>query len=290
VAAGVEQRTSSLPLNDEKMATRVKLMNSHPAEPDRLFEVFHENTKHFWSESTDTGERIGRYLNAERSIRETASNYKVYRLLPRIELPAAEPLPQPLSTAMAGRVSVRRFGGEPVTLQALSNLLYHSLACNRQAFSVKVKDVTVRFRSYPSGGGLYPVEMYPILLHVAGVPRAVTHYDPVNHRLNVINGDVDPAAFAQALVSNDGIAESAAFAVFMSGVFERTVVKYGDRGYRLCLLEAGHAAQNICLSAVSQGLGTLAYAGYDDDAVAQWLDIDGLNEAVVHAVFGGHPA
>lgn len=271
------------------MNARVKLMNSQPADLDRLYEVFHENTKHFWSQNLEVGERIGRYLHTERSIRETATNYKTYRLLPRINLPAAEALPTPLSTALADRISVRDFRREQVSLQTLSNLLHHAFACNREAESVRFRDITLRFRSYPSGGGLYPVEIYPVLLNVANAPLAVTHYDPVNHRLSVIRDSLDLDEFGKAFLGDNRIVKTAAFLIVFTCIFERTTVKYGDRGYRLCLLEAGHAAQNVCLTATSQELGTLTYGGYDDDAVARWLGVDGLSEAVVHAVFGGRP-
>lgn len=269
------------------MNTRITLVNAAPVEPERLHEVFHANTKHVWCQSQENAERINRYLHTERAIRETSANVKTYRLLPRIQLPAAGPIPMALSDALARRVSARQFQPASLPLQAVSTLLLHALACNRDAESSQVPGTMLHLRSYPSGGGLYPVEIYPVLLNVADAPRTVSHYDPVHHQLSMLRDIPDLDQFSNILLGDPGVVETAALLLVFTSIFERSVVKYGDRGYRLCLLEAGHAAQNVCLCAAAMGLGSLVYGGFHDDAAAEWLGVDGLNEAVVHAVFVG---
>jgi SagB-type dehydrogenase family enzyme len=269
------------------MNMRVKLVNGAPTEPDRLHEVFHANTKHVWSQSQENAERILRYLNTERAIRETSANHKVYRLLPQIELPLATALHMPVSDTLARRVSTRQFQPAALPLQQVSTLLQHALACNRDAESTQVPGAMLHLRSYPSGGGLYPLEVYPVLLDVAGAPRAVSHYDPVHHRLTVLRDISDLQTFSDVCLGDKGLVETASLLLLFTSIFERSTVKYGDRGYRLCLIEAGHAAQNVCLCAAAMGLGSLVYGGFHDDTAADWLGVDGLGEAVVHAVFVG---
>jgi SagB-type dehydrogenase family enzyme len=272
------------------MPPTVKLKNSEPTENDRLYEIFHENTKHRWSRNLETSDKIGRYLSQASSIQETASNYKRYRLAATLALPKPQPLDMSVSTALERRVSVRKFAELSLTVQQLSNLLFHGAACTRSATSDIVSGLDLRFRSYPSGGGLYPVEIYPVLLRIDGRPAAVTHYDPLHHRLSILNESLALEQLALAFVSVDALLQTCSVLVFMTAVFERSTVKYGDRGYRLSLLEAGHLAQNLCLTAAAQGLGSLTHAGYDDDVAARWLGVDGLNEAIIHSLFVGHPA
>jgi SagB-type dehydrogenase family enzyme len=62
------------------------------------------------------------------------------------------------------------------------------------------------------------------------------------------------------------VREAAADIVILA-VYERTTVKYGDRGIRYVHLEAGHAAQNVCLQATALGLGTVTVGAFYDDEV-----------------------
>ena len=52
--------------------------------------------------------------------------------------------------------------------------------------------------------------------------------------------------------------------IIITGVLDRTRIKYKDRGYRYVLLEAGHMSQNICLLATELGLSSCALGGYID--------------------------
>jgi SagB-type dehydrogenase family enzyme len=69
----------------------------------------------------------------------------------------------------------------------------------------------------------------------------------------------------------------------MSAVFERTMNKYGEFGYRLILQESGHICQNFYLTATSMGLGGCGLGGVEDKLANKLLDIDGINEASVYA-------
>ncbi|UCC39958.1 MAG: SagB/ThcOx family dehydrogenase [Candidatus Aminicenantes bacterium] len=62
------------------------------------------------------------------------------------------------------------------------------------------------------------------------------------------------------------------FNVF-SAVYDRTTQKYGDRGIRYVHMEAGHAAQNVYLQAVSLNLGTGVVGAFKDDEVRSILNM-----------------
>ncbi len=78
-------------------------------------------------------------------------------------------------------------------------------------------------------------------------------------------------------------ADGAAF-VAVTAVFWRSRFKYGQRGYRFALLEAGHAVQNLLLVATGLGLTALPLGGYYDGAVDHLLGVDGVDESTVYLV------
>ena len=59
----------------------------------------------------------------------------------------------------------------------------------------------------------------------------------------------------------------AALVLVLSGVYERTTAKYGERGIRYVHMEAGHAAQNVYLQAVPLQLETVAIGAFQDEEV-----------------------
>jgi len=81
--------------------------------------------------------------------------------------------------------------------------------------------------------------------------------------------------------------EHANLLLVIAAVFERTLIKYGPRGYRYVLLEAGHAAQNVCLGAVESGLAAVCLGGFDDGAMNRAVGLDGRQEAAVYCLAVG---
>jgi SagB-type dehydrogenase family enzyme len=77
--------------------------------------------------------------------------------------------------------------------------------------------------------------------------------------------------------------------VFLSAVFDRTLHKYGPRGYRYILFEAGHVAQNACLLATERGLASLCVGGFIDARVNRLLELDPRVEGTIYCVAIGHP-
>ena len=82
--------------------------------------------------------------------------------------------------------------------------------------------------------------------------------------------------------------EAAALFVF-AAVYSRTMRKYGDRAERYVKFEAGHAAQNLLLQAVSLGLGAVPIGAFDDDQVQAILGLPSDHEPL-YLVPVGHPA
>ncbi|MDO8566517.1 MAG: SagB/ThcOx family dehydrogenase [Candidatus Moranbacteria bacterium] len=210
--------------------------------------------------------------------------YKEYPRFERIFLPNK---PEPrftqaeLAQVVNERYSSRSFTGGPLTLSQLSTLLRYSCGIVRSDGSDKVR------RAQPSGGGRYPLEIYPIVFQGnQDVPEGVYHYNVREHALETLWQRKFSKSEVLSLFSYEWTAE-ASVAVIITAVFERNQRKYGERGYRYMLLEAGHVGQNIHLVSQALGLGCCALGGTHDQALETLLDIDGVTESVVHELIVG---
>ncbi len=254
---------------------------------DDAVEILHEQTKFHRATLAGQTRNIVRYLRHPAYIARGAAGYNVFGACPAIDLPPPTMSLGEMADAMAARHSARGFVG-PLDLQALSSLLHHSLRVNRYASSNAAPHVKLAFRAYPSPGGLYPTEFYLFINDVEGVTPCIAHYDARAHQLRVLR-EQDGNAFASAEVQAGETGMRAPLAMVLTSVPQRATAKYGGRGYRMALLEAGHASQNLCLAAQGLGLASLVYGSYYDDELAALLDIDGVTETVVSVILFGKP-
>lgn len=71
---------------------------------------------------------------------------------------------------------------------------------------------------------------------------------------------------------------NANFLIIITGVPDRSRIKYTERGFRYMLIEAGHLAQNICLLSDSLGLGSCPIGGFIESKIISLLDIYNIKE------------
>ena len=165
--------------------------------------------------------------------------------------------------ALLERRSVREYKDEPLTLTEVSQLLWAAQG---------ITDPRRDFRTAPSAGVLYPLEVYAVIGDTTGVATGVYKYNSHKHELvKVRNGDVRDKLTIAAL-GQTWVGEGAIVIVF-STVYERTTQKYGDRGIRYVHIEVGHAAQNVFLQAVSLNLGTVVVGAFKDEEVKKILNM-----------------
>lgn len=161
--------------------------------------------------------------------------------------------------ALQSRRSVRAFEPKPLTLAEVSQLLWAA------------QGVTgYRFRTAPSAGALYPLEVRLVVGDVDGLPAGVYRYVPTEHALARILEDDVRKSLAKAAVWQDWVGK-AAIALVFSAIYERTTKKYGDRGIRYAHIEVGHAAQNVYLQAEALDLGTVMVGAFMDSSVKSLL-------------------
>jgi SagB-type dehydrogenase family enzyme len=81
--------------------------------------------------------------------------------------------------------------------------------------------------------------------------------------------------FPRAGSSRGRLGRGAAGVICIAAAFERTIVKYGNRGRRYVYLEAGRAAESLMLQAVALGLDTTMVGAFSDKKVSRFLRLGG---------------
>lgn len=154
------------------------------------------------------------------------------------------------------RRSIRDYSEEALTLAEVSQLLWAA------------QGVTAEWggRTAPSAGALYPLEVYVTVGNVDELAPGVYKYRPDAHALVQVGDEDVRVELAEAALGQTWV-EEGAIDIVISAVCERTTTKYGDRGVRYVHMEAGHAAQNICLQATALGLGVVTVGAFYDDQV-----------------------
>ena len=210
------------------------------------------------------------------------------------QLPDAEgrvilpPVGEPggLLEVIGRRTSNRAFAAVELALADLAEILAGSYGLGRTI--TYPGGLESRARAVPSAGALYPLELYLVLSQVQGADDGLYHYDVLHHALERMRTDVGWRALGEAMIAAPLLLNANAV-VFLSAVFDRTLRKYGPRGYRYILFEAGHVAQNLCLLATERSLASLCVGGFVDARVNRLLQLDAQVEAVVYCVALGHP-
>jgi SagB-type dehydrogenase family enzyme len=219
-----------------------------------------------------------------------------YPLQPHILLPEPIIPDSPFSKVIRGRRSRRNFQPRPLALEELSALMYCTLGETGRLTTAFEDDLPVEasLRSIPSGGALHPTRVFLVLLQEGDLPRGLYHYDTPEHSLELVKPllDTDIEALFAAFPIHPYVVDlaQASGICFVTTKFWRTRAKYGPRGYRYCLQEAGAACQNFGLTAVALGLAHVVLGGFYDDEVHAALAIDGVDHAVITAIAVGAPA
>ncbi len=199
-----------------------------------------------------------------------------------VELPPALPLPLALDRVLARRSTVRAYTGEPVSLAQVATLAYG-------AAGITHGRPRQPFRATSSAGALYPVELWFAAARVNGLDSGVYAYRPRGHRFEPRGGVEAMDRLAGALAAADAaiMTSQAALVCLLVARPWRSMRKYGPRGMRHVFLEAGTMAGHLNLVCAALGLGCVDCSSVYDDEVHEAFGMDGLYEAVVHAVVIG---
>jgi len=210
---------------------------------------YHESTKHS-VESLRRAQHVLDWANMPDPFRQ-------YEGVPVLDLPADPPAPEmPALELLQGA-----FGATPAAdgPRFLSQLLFYSTAISA---SKRVPSTGYRYalRVNPSSGNLHPTEFHFVTRGLKGWPDGLYHYRPAAHMAEQralghfdlrLAGGFSPVVFV------------------LTSIVWREAWKYGDRAYRYCLHDMGHAWQALALAARAMGCDSFAAGHFPDDEVAQ---------------------
>ncbi|RPH92575.1 SagB/ThcOx family dehydrogenase [candidate division KSB1 bacterium] len=167
--------------------------------------------------------------------------------------------------ALLMRRSIRDYTKESLTLEELTQLLW----------SCQGITSAEGFRTTPSAGAVYPLEIYAVVERVDDLPAGVYHYLPgrKEHRIeSVKRGHFGKRIFE--LSTKQDFIKDAAVNIILATVTSRMEKQYGEAALRYVLMEMGHAAQNIHIQAEALGLGSVAVGYLNEKTVQELMGIE----------------
>jgi SagB-type dehydrogenase family enzyme len=140
------------------------------------------------------------------------------------------------------------------------------------------KPVWLYRRFVPSGGALYPNELY-MYLKIKDLPDGVYHYDVAHHRLVLLREGNFDSYLARALGNRCDV--SACFGIaFVSTMFWKNFYKYNNFAYRLQGLDAGVLIGQLLEVAKRFGFESAVYFRFLDRAINHLLGLSDQEESV----------
>jgi SagB-type dehydrogenase family enzyme len=182
----------------------------------------------------------------------------------RIALPEPDFKGALLEEAIEKRRSERDYSEKEISLAEASMLLWAGGGITDEH----------GFRTAPSAGALYPIDIYLVPNRVENASCGVYRYMPDEHELVLVKEGEFSEGFYNASYGQKHIRDAALLIVMVSTP-ERTTSKYGEIGKAYILIEAGHIAQNILLEGTSLGIKTTPVGGFEREKAD---DIIGLEE------------
>ncbi len=277
-------------------------------EPQYLFQDYHLNSELVAHAQTDLVEseiNQDQSGEGEKSVSLTAkaiydqsmaSAKSVYQsVLPIASYPRATVVPLTrtqlnssfnFEQVVARRRSLRGPTQREISLDELSYILQYSaaeveIAMGNQSAMPSQTDARSQYpyRVYPSGGGLYPLEVFIIPRTVVGLDTDTYHYE-LEHNLAGLGQPIPEHVLHKAFFGRDVPLRSGAI-VIVNALFRRSSYKYGERAYRLVMVEAGAMLQNMSLACEAIGLRFCMVCGFVDSLLASYLGNNGIDEGIV---------
>jgi putative peptide maturation dehydrogenase len=199
----------------------------------------------------------------------------------------------PLYDVLLRRKTTRAFAAErAMTCDDFSVLLRYAFGCH--GFARLGNRLVALKKTSPSGSGLHPTEVYPLVRDVEGVEPGLYHYDVAGHLLEPIARltPEEVAAFAYEFTSGQPHAQSAHCTFVLTTRFYRNFWKHRrhERAYAVLLMDAAHLSQTFYLLCADLGLGAFVTAAINGANIEERLGLDGFSEGALSVCGCGIPA
>lgn len=229
-----------------------------------IVKQYHEQTKHDFN-------RYARALGYMDWANQP-DPFRRYEGAPLYALPLLAAGDDPVSPAYESLFSPQPVPAQPLSLNSLSRFFEYSLSItawkeyggNRWAL-----------RSNPSSGNLHPTEGYLLIRETAGLPLkpGLYHYASKEHGLEHRRHGQNEVI--EALLRPF---PAQSFFVGLSSVHWREAWKYGERAFRYCQHDIGHALGTLRIAGAALGWRVFLLTGLDDRMVGALLGLNRLHE------------
>ncbi|MCW3051454.1 MAG: sagB [Chthonomonadales bacterium] len=211
-----------------------------------------------------------------------------------IPLPPFQNVRAPIGPVIRSRRSVRQYSGNPLSLQDLSTVLYHSagvsgrLDLENPPDSVALEESDhIDLRTAVSGGGLYPVDLYVVALNIEHLANGTYRFNAKHHALVPVGKAEEIPALSSLGQFGDIQAEKSAFLLcYVYNLFENAR-KYGDMGMGFAFMEAGAIATQVHLIGTAMGFGSCDVGSYRKSRFEHLLKVDGISKHMIHLTVVG---
>lgn len=195
-----------------------------------------------------------------------------------------------LGKVLLERTAQREFSRNAITFSEFSTLLRYGNGIKKDlpagAYRYEKKDLLER--TAPSGGGRFPIELYMFIFNVKGLEPGFYHYNIREFALEKIKVGFLIDDVKELFMDPIDFANSGAL-FLMTGVFNRTIEKYGTRGWRILFQEVGHMVQNFWIVAGALGMVGTPLAGGFDKKIARYLKVNSHQEGLLESFVFGLP-
>jgi SagB-type dehydrogenase family enzyme len=171
------------------------------------------------------------------------------------------------------RRTIRSFDGKCLTLGQFSQLLWAAQGITeRGGFK----------RAAPSAGALYPMDVYGVVGRdcIDEVDPGVYHYHPADHSISLVQ-EGDPRKDIAVVSLSQMWMAYAPLTIVITAEYSRIEIKYGQRGIRYAMIEAGHIGQNIFLQSQAMGLAAGIVGAFQDQKLIQVMGIGETHEPLL---------
>lgn len=192
----------------------------------------------------------------------------------------------PFAHVLESRGSLRAHGEQPISLQQLGEFLYRAARVR----SV-MADADISFRPYPGCGGIYPLEIYPMVHACDGLASGLYQYDPLEHALSLVQGPSQEMYSVLGIHMGTAVLDAMPQIVFIiTARFQRAQIKYASVAYANILKDVGALYQTMYLVAESMSLAPVALGGGYADMFGRLAGLSYFAESSVgEFILGSRP-
>lgn len=272
-----------------------------PRQPNILFEdiKFSEDAQYYIATKLNKSGRLAlafkegfdNWLASKEAVHKSYTSYKKYAGKPQVRLKPYLKKYQKINweKVILARKSSRNFLPEEISLQQLSNIFVLSCGMKENQKWLKKAKASDHWprRSLPSAGALYPLEFYVLSFNVKGLKKGLYHYNVHEGAFSLLRDD-KPSFDTEKYWAQRDLFKTPSALIFVSGVFERTRVKYGSRGLRFVLQEVGGVGAQMNLIATAEKLDFCFDGGGFEGQIEDLVGLDGYNEGILATFVLGH--